>query len=45
MNKYDKASSPLFSNPWVFIGVTFAWTWAFWGSKTFTRQHTQEVWA
>ena len=31
MNKYDKASSSLFLNPWVFFGVTFAWTWAFWG--------------
>lgn len=31
MNKYDKASPSLFSNPWVFFGATFAWTWAFWG--------------
>jgi membrane protease YdiL (CAAX protease family) len=31
MNNYDKSSSSLFSNPWLFFGATFAWTWAFWG--------------
>jgi len=31
MNKYDKVSPSLFSNPWLFFGVTFAWTWAFLG--------------
>ena len=31
MNKYDKASPALFSNPWLFFGATFAWTWVFWG--------------
>ena len=31
MKRYDKASPSLFSNPWVFFGATFAWTWAFWG--------------
>lgn len=31
MNKYDKPSASLFSNPWVFFGATFAWTWAFLG--------------
>lgn len=31
MNNYDKSSPSLFSNPWVFFGATFAWTWTFWG--------------
>ena len=31
MNKYDKTPTSLLSNPWVYVGVTFAWTWAFWG--------------
>ena len=31
MNNYNKASLSLFSNPWLFFGATFVWTWAFWG--------------
>lgn len=31
MKMYDKSSTSLFANPWVFFGATFAWTWAFWG--------------
>jgi membrane protease YdiL (CAAX protease family) len=31
MKKYDKPSSSIFSNPWVFFGATFAWSWAFLG--------------
>ena len=29
MNKYDKSPPSLFSNPWVFFGATFAWTWVY----------------
>lgn len=28
---YDKPSSSLLANPWVYFGITFAWTWGFWG--------------
>jgi len=28
---YDKSPAALLANPWVYFGVTFAWTWAFWG--------------
>ena len=31
MNKYDKTPPSRLANPWVYILVTFAWTWAFWG--------------
>lgn len=31
MEKYDKATSIWLKNPWLYLGATFAWTWAFWG--------------
>jgi membrane protease YdiL (CAAX protease family) len=29
--RYDKPSSSLLANPWVYFGATFVWTWGFWG--------------
>lgn len=31
MNSYDKATTSRLKNPWLYIVVTFVWTWAFWG--------------
>lgn len=31
MNWYDKSLQSALSNPWVFFGATFAWTWGIWG--------------
>ena len=32
MDSYESSSRSLLANPWVYIGATLAWTWAFWGA-------------
>jgi uncharacterized protein len=31
MDKYDKPTASWLKNPWLYIAVTFVWTWGFWG--------------
>jgi uncharacterized protein len=39
--RYEKTSLALLTNPWVYFGATFAWTWGFWGVALLLKSNVE----